>query len=215
MLASEHAETIKNMANKSKHRLPNVPCVILAGGQSRRFGANKALAQLGDKRLIDLLISRLDTQTRGPIVINSEVDLELTDRAFIHDSIGSNIGPLAGIHAALSWARENGLQSVITVPVDTPILPNAFVAKLWTSGAPSVAMNEGKIQAVHGIWCIDLLPDLEAKIRGGMRAVRDWVKSSKAKPCMFETEGEVDPFFNVNTVEDLAELDRLQSISPR
>lgn len=195
--------------------LPIVPCVILAGGKSRRFGSDKALAHLHGVRLIDVLIQELKTQTCGPISIISNNDYGLEDHPILKDRLEGDIGPLAGIHAALCWAHETGFDAVVTTPVDTPILPDDFISNLWEKSAPSVAVCNNRIHAVHGIWSVMQKDELESAIRNGMRAVQAWVELSKAKHCVFASGGQIVPFFNVNTAEDLIALAKAQSVSPR
>lgn len=186
-----------------------IPCVILAGGESRRFGADKALARLHGVRLIDFLIKRLEAQTKGPIAINSPKDYDLKGRTQLVDKIDGSIGPLAGIHAALHWAHKNGFETVITTPVDTPILPDEFIRKLENSGAPSVAVSGGRTHSVHGLWHVGMRDKLEHSIKRGLRAAWKWAEQSNAKQCIFNTDKDHDPFFNVNTPEDLAKLSKL------
>jgi len=189
----------------------NIPCVILAGGQSRRFGSNKALAALQGRRLIDLLIARLRSQTSGPIVINASSDHEydLPTYRFISDQISGEIGPLSGLHAALVWAEQHGFEEVATSPVDTPILPKDFIDRLQRCGSPAIAVSQGRQHVLHGIWPVTLKPELEHAIETGVRAAREWCALAGANACHFPATGDRDPFFNVNTREDLSRLEEL------
>ena len=196
---------------------PSVACVILAGGRSRRFGSNKALAEFHGTRLVDHLVMRLAAQTSGPIAINASelADGGLHDYALVPDRIEGDIGPLAGLHAALFWASQQGFDAVITTPVDTPALPDDFIARLSAAGAPAIATHEQRIHALHGLWPTALHTRLEIAIGEGLRAARDWGKAINATECAFTARGAPDPFFNVNTPEDLARLLSDQPVSPR
>jgi molybdopterin-guanine dinucleotide biosynthesis protein A len=187
--------------------------VILAGGRSRRFGSNKALAAFHGTRLVDHLVGRLRDQTAGPIAVNASD--ALGDETHVSDRIEGDIGPLAGLHAALCWAGENQQDAVITTPVDTPMLPADYVARLAETGAPAVAHYNDRTHALHGIWPTALRDRLEACIQGGMRAARDWCAAIEAATCPFPATPGHDPFFNVNTPEDLARLLKDQPVSPR
>lgn len=195
------------MTGAGQTDLPEIPCVILAGGLSRRFGSNKALAELQGERLIDRAARLLAHQTRGPIVVNAAEAADFESYEVIEDRLAGNVGPLAGIHAAMGWAKEKGFDAVITAPVDTPLLPNDFVARLIASGAPSIASSLGRSHSVHGLWPVSLLPDLERATQEGMRAAGAWAETCGAAECKFAAAG-TDPFFNVNTPDDLAELAR-------
>ncbi len=210
-------ETHLDMSIPTQNDLPDIPCVILAGGKSRRFGSNKAFATLHGERLIDVLIERIEQQTSGPIAINAvaESGFEKTERKILPDRLVGSFGPLAGIHAATHWAGKAGYSSVITTPVDTPILPARFVEKLVAKGAPATAIVNDRVHAIHGIWPTSLEDALAEAVMDGMRAARDWIAKCEASMCEFYTQAGVDPFFNINTPEDLQMLENAQSVSPR
>lgn len=196
------------MQTNTHSQRSDMACVILSGGQSSRFGSDKALAETGGKRLVDLLISRLQQQTCGPIAINapSRDGYELSAHPFIKDTLEGDIGPLSGLHAALCWAEANGLQQVVTTPVDTPILPDDFIRRLDDCGAPAVAQSGGRLHVLHGLWPVHLKAELEQHISQGMHAAHAWVEAVGAKACVFPDARGGDPFFNVNTPEDLVNL---------
>ncbi|MEL6859163.1 MAG: molybdenum cofactor guanylyltransferase [Pseudomonadota bacterium] len=205
------------MLSQSQHGPTNIACVILAGGQSRRFGSNKAFAPLNGARIIDVLIKRLKSQTSGPIGINASAGTGFDDLGYpvLSDLLPGKLGPLAGLHAAMFWAQKNGYNAVITTPVDTPILPTNFVARLIETGAPAIAKANQRRHPVHGLWPTRLLEPLADAIEGGMRAARDWATACDAIDCEFPKSSGADFFFNVNTPDDLHILERTQPDSPR
>ena len=187
----------------------NLPCVILAGGRSRRFGSDKAVAELGGQRLIDIVLHKLRAQTDGPIAVNAAGDAYAgLGVPLIADRLGGTLGPLAGLHAALCWAAEQGHGDVVTTPVDTPLLPADFIARLAAHGAPAVAFCNGRTHAVHGIWPTRLKDDLRSAVEAGMRAAQDWQTACGAGLCRFPHAADDDPFANINRPEDLAALQR-------
>lgn len=190
----------------------SIACAILAGGRSKRFGSNKALALYRGQRLIDVIIKKLSAQTSGTIVINapSPEPYGLISYEFAPDLVTKDIGPLAGLHAVLSWAKQNKLHSVITTPVDTPTLPDSFVDRLVSSGPPSIATYNGQIHPLHGIWPVAQAELLDLTIANGMRAVREWTSVCGAKECAFPKTESIDPFFNVNTPNELNFLAKTQ-----
>ena len=131
---------------------PKVACVTLGGGKSRRFGSDKANALFRGRPLLDHVIQRLEAQTSGPMAINVPQDGQFSTGKYpkIEDRLEGDIGPLAGLHAALGWAKDNGFDQVITTPIDTPLLPDTFVRALVSSGPPSVSRGEGQVNAIHG-----------------------------------------------------------------
>ena len=187
----------------------NIPVVILSGGLSSRFGSNKALAKLDGKRLVDQLIERLSLQTSAPIVINApdENTYGLPNNDFIADEVGDRLGPLAGIHAALTWAEQHGYQAVCTTPVDTPFVPQNFVSMMTSVRAPVIASFAGKYHPIHGAWPVSLKPSLETGISSGMRAVMSWVDTLGATVLDFAEFCESDPFININRPTDIAVIE--------
>lgn len=187
----------------------NIPVVILSGGLSSRFGSNKALAKLDGKRLVDQLIERLSLQTTAPIVINApdENTYGLPNNDFIADEVGDRLGPLAGIHAALTWAEQHGYQSVCTTPVDTPFVPQNFVSIMTSVRAPVIASFAGKYHPIHGAWPVSLKQSLETGISSGMRAVMSWVDTLDATILDFAEFCESDPFININRPNDIAVIE--------
>lgn len=195
---------------------PIIPCVILAGGQSHRFGTNKAFAALHGERMIDVLIKRIECQTAGLIAINGSAKaFEDFGRPVLTDLLPGTLGPLAGLHAAMVWARQEGYDAVVTTPVDTPILPENYIAHLVATGAPSIATFKNRMHAVHGLWPVHMVKQLADAVEQGMRAARDWAAACKAVECEFQQHSGLDPFFNVNTPDDLRRLEKYQPDSPR
>ena len=205
------------MSTRNRNTLPDLPCVILAGGQSRRFGSNKAFATFQGKRLIDHMITRIRLQSAGPIAINAPTGAGFDDlsQPLIADKLAGNLGPLAGLHVAMSWAKEAGYAAVLTTPVDTPVLPRDFAARLVATGAPAIAKCNNSVHYVHGLWPTALTDQLESAIERGLRSARDWASECKAATCEFHERAGLDPFFNVNTPDDLRTLENAQLDSPR
>lgn len=210
-------EAQPKMSMHNRNPLPELPCVILAGGQSRRFGSNKAFATLRGARLIDHLRARIKHQSAGPIAINAPTGAGFDDvsEPLIIDRLTGNLGPLAGLHAAMSWAKDAGYSAVITTPVDTPVLPNDFVERLVATGAPAIVNYKDRGHYLHGLWRTSLTDQLESAIERGMRSARDWAAECNAATCEFHEQAGLDPFFNVNTPDDLLTLENAQPDSPR
>ena len=186
--------------------------VIIAGGRSARMGREKALAMLAGKALLSHVIERIGPQVTA-VVINANGDPErfaafgLTVIADRLSGIGS---PLAGLHAALSFAREEGFDAVLTVPSDAPFLPRDLARRLAeVHSTAALAASAGQQHFLTGLWSHALLEELETAIRDrGMVRVKDWAKSCGTVMVEWPDEP-YDPFFNVNTQEELAEARRI------
>jgi len=188
------------------HHPTNIPSVVLAGGSSRRFGSAKGLAELGGKRLIDHVLKRLRPQTSGPLAINGAADGPYAELGLpmIEDGLPGKHGPLAGLHAALLWASAQGASAVLTAPIDTPFLPPNLLEKLAERGPPSVAASNDRVHGTCGLWPVEHLKDLEQQLQSKDRSLRSWVKQCNARIVDFPAEP-IDPFFNINTPDDMAE----------
>ena len=138
----------------------------------------------------------------------------------VPDRLDGQMGPLAGIQAGLAWAEANRPKSrfVITVAADTPFFPTALVSRLCAATDKAnptlvVARSKSGVHPVFGLWPVSLAPHLEASLGRGGRKALDFVTAHRAKEVAFppvEIGGrEVDPFFNINRPEDLAEAEAL------
>ncbi len=190
--------------------------VILAGGQARRMGGgDKGLLMLGGKPILAHVIDRLSPQVAG-LAINANGDPARFD-AFglpvLPDSIAEYPGPLAGVLAGLDWAADEGATHIVTAAADTPFFPADLVPHLMlaaeTEGKPiALARTENGRHPTFGLWPVNLRDDLRRALQGGVRKVVQWTDSHGTAMADFPTHG-FDPFFNVNTPDDLAEAQRL------
>lgn len=198
------------------------PCVILAGGQARRMGGgDKGLLPLGGRRLIDHVIERLRPQC-GTLAINANGDparFAALGLPVLPDPVPGQPGPLAGILAAMDWAAGLGARRVVTVATDTPFLPRDLVSRFLAAASPGGAVAEspdgtGRLRAhpAVGLWPVGLRDRLAQAIAGGERRLGVWASDVGAARVAFGSDP-VDPFFNVNTPEDLAAAERLVTIS--
>jgi molybdopterin-guanine dinucleotide biosynthesis protein A len=190
---------------------PETIGVILAGGRSARMGGgDKGLRPIGGTSILARIATRLAPQTKR-LVISANGErrrFEAFGLPVLPDGPGGAVGPLAGVLAALHHAGGTGVPFVVSVPCDTPFLPADLVARLHQarvgSGAPgAVASSRGREHPTIALWPISSLPDLEQAVLGeGMRRARDAV--SRLRLAQAEWVSAIDPFFNVNTPEELA-----------
>ena len=184
--------------------------VILAGGQATRMGGgDKGLLPLGQGTLLSSVIDRLEPQVAG-LALNANGDAaRFADLGLpvLADSIEGFAGPLAGVLAGLDWAAEQGAESIVTAAADTPFFPCDLVPRLVLAAdgmeAPlALAATPDGRHPTFGLWPVVLRDDLRAALEGGLRKVVQWTDAHGAATAMFDGGG--DPFFNVNTPEDLA-----------
>jgi len=186
--------------------------VIVAGGRSSRMGREKALELIRERTLLEWIMSRLAGQAQA-IMLNVNGDAE----RFAHlgvpviQDVHTDIGtPLAGVHAALVHAHEKGFDAVLTVPSDVPFLPGDLVQRLAAASRHAcVAASAGQQHYLTGLWSPSLLPDMERAMDEPRKPrLQDWCRMCGAEIVEWSTEP-YDPFFNVNTPEELAEARRI------
>jgi molybdenum cofactor guanylyltransferase len=192
--------------------------VILAGGQATRMGGgDKGLRVVGGQPLLAHVLDRLRPQVDS-IVLNANGDpARFADWGLpvVADSLPDWPGPLAGVLAGMDWAAAQGADAVISVAADTPFFPRDLVAQLQAAAGPSglalAATREGgKLyrQPTFGLWPVALRDDLRAALLGGLRKVVLWTDAHGAGTAEFATDP-FDPFFNINTPEDIAMAETL------
>ena len=200
---------------------PGVTGIILAGGQSRRMGGgDKGLLDLSGKPMLAHVIDRLRPQV-GAIAINANGDPARFARfglPVIADTVAGFAGPLAGVLAGLRWsaAHAPAARWIATAAGDAPLLPADLVDRLLAAaeaapaGAIALAQSQGELHPVIGLWPVALAEDLEAELGRGVRKVLHWTERHGTVPVSFPPTRvcglDIDPFFNANTPQELAEL---------
>ncbi|SLN52980.1 Molybdenum cofactor guanylyltransferase [Roseivivax jejudonensis] len=190
------------------------PGVILAGGRATRMGGgDKGLLPLGGDTILAQVIERLGPQVSG-LALNANGDpsrFVTYALPVLPDSVSDWPGPLAGVLAALDWAAARGDATVITVAADTPFFPRDLVARLTAAAAgmehplalaATPDPERGEVRhPTFGLWPVALRDDLRAALASGTRKVVVWTDAKNGRTALFDGPGE--PFFNVNTPEDL------------
>jgi molybdopterin-guanine dinucleotide biosynthesis protein A len=188
--------------------------LVLAGGLARRMGGgDKALLRLGDKTLLDRTLERLKPQCYG-VVINANGDpkrFASLGLPVFADSVPDFAGPLAGILAGLDWAakHEPEIHWIASVPGDCPFLPLDLLRRLHEArleeGTPLACAKSGNWRhPVVGLWRIDLREDLRTALtHERLHKIEVWTARHGVALAEWMVDP-VDPFFNVNTPEDLA-----------
>ena len=197
--------------------MDNAIGVILAGGLSSRMGGgDKGLLTLGGVSLLGRVKVRLGKQI-SPVILNANGDPSRFDGLgvpVVNDTIAGFAGPLAGVLAGMDYAASQGATHIVTVAADTPFFPTNFVARLDEAGADlamAVTPDPERGQARHptfGKWPVSLRDDLRDALNDGVRKVVQWTKPHGCVNVDFDTVP-FDPFFNVNTPEDMAQAENM------
>ncbi len=197
---------------------------ILAGGLARRLGGgDKGLRSIAGRSVLARLVERMAPQVTR-LVLNANDD----PARFAHlglpvlaDSLPDHPGPLAGVLAVMDWTAtaETGIEWVLTLPGDAPFLPRDLVSRLHAerlrAGATlACAASDGRTHPVIAVWPVSMRHELRQAVSvEGIRKI-DRFTARHATVAVEWPVAPVDPFFNVNTLEDLAEADRIAGAVP-
>lgn len=198
--------------------------VLLAGGQSRRMGGgDKALRELAGRPLLAHIVDRAAPQV-DRLVLNANGDparFAGFDLPVARDVVEGFAGPLAGVLTGMHWAAEHapGCRWVATFACDAPFFPSDLVRRMREaiareSADMACAASRGRTHPVFGLWPVALRGDLEqAMTAEGIRKVDAWTGRYRMATVAYDdvavNETALDPFFNTNHPEDLAEAERL------
>ena len=193
---------------------PGPPAVLLAGGLARRMGGgDKCLAVLSGRPLLAHVIERIRPQASG-LLLNANGDparFATFGLPVQGDPIAGNPGPLVGILAGMRWAEGSGASHVVSLPTDTPFFPTDLVRRLIagrTPGRPIVtAASGGTVHPVFALWPTELAQHLEEALTAGQHGVDRFARTVGRTTIDWPT-GSLDPFFNINTRDDLASAER-------
>lgn len=191
--------------------------VILAGGQGRRMGGvDKAFVRLAGRPLVAHVADRLEPQVeRLAISANGDAARFSLGRPVLADVQGA--GPLAGVLAALIWAKPLGATAVLSAPVDAPFLPGDLCPRLCLAAENAtkglaIAQGGGRAHPTFGLWPVALAEALSDFLASGVNPkVMDFARAHGAVEAAFP---DALAFDNLNTPEDLARAEAALSGHP-
>lgn len=201
---------------------PATPGVLLAGGLARRMGGgDKPMREIGGRTILARVIARLKPQCDG-LILNANGDparFAGFGLPVVPDGVADFPGPLAGILAALDWAAANrpGVAWVLSAAADCPFLPRDLVARLHAARIAenaqlAVAASGGQSHPVIGLWSVDLREQLRhALVVEDIRKIDRWTARYRLATVEWPI-APLDPFFNANTMDDIAEAERLAAL---
>nr|WP_276519392.1 molybdenum cofactor guanylyltransferase MobA [Bradyrhizobium yuanmingense] len=206
----------------SAAHVPPTLGVLLAGGLARRMGGgDKPMRTIGGRTILERVIARLAPQCSG-LILNANGDparFAAYGLQVVADDVPGFPGPLAGILAALDWTAANRpeIEWVLSAAGDCPFLPRDLVARLHEARARenaqlAVAASGEQSHPVIGLWRVALREELRhALVDEDLRKIDRWTARYPLATVTWPNEP-LDPFFNANTVEDIAEAERLAAL---
>ena len=183
---------------------------VLAGGKSQRFGEDKSQVKLGDKLLIDYVLSEIIDEFKELLIIsNNPIEFRKSEKIIVIKDFKKDLGPLGGVLTAMKWIKDNNrdYQWISTFPTDTPFFKNQILKYFFDKIKPQESKlffikSNNTRHNIFGLWSIDLMDKLEEDLEKGFRKVEDWADSVGVNIIEMEFDKK-DPFFNINTREDL------------
>tara|TARA_B100000700_G_C14586450_1_gene642648 strand:- start:57 stop:668 length:612 start_codon:yes stop_codon:yes gene_type:complete len=192
----------------------NILGVILAGGKSNRFGEDKSKVKLNDKTLLEHTFNKIKSKFDKIVIVSNSKSQN--NYITITDCIDGQLGPLVGVLSAMKWIKKNNYSYkwIATFPCDTPFFDISLVDKFVEASKKNDSMlyfakSEEKRHNIFGLWSLKLLENLETDIiKNNHRKVEKWANKIGVKTIDILYK-EIDPFFNINTKEDLAEAEKI------
>jgi len=196
----------------------NILAVVLAGGQSKRFGEDKNQVKLGKITLLEHVLAKVTNKFEKILIIsNQNLNIKtLTSITIIPDCIQGNLGPLVGVLTAMKWIKKNNKQYqwIATFPCDTPFFDTSIIEKyknkinLNKSLLYFVKSNQ-KRHNIFGLWSVKLMDTLENDlVNNNFRKVEEWADKIGVETINIKID-KYDSFFNINTKTDLEEARKL------
>lgn len=188
-----------------------IAAVVLAGGEGRRIGGGKPQRRLGGRTLLERAAAQASgVSDLAAVAVRDTAQVEgLEGLVLIEDAPWE--GPLGGLAAALAFARAHGRAAVLTLPCDMPLVPQDLAPRLATAlgdRAAALATSGGRLHPVCGLWRVEAVDALPAWAGTGQRSLKGFAAALGFATVDWPVEP-VDPFFNVNTAEDLARAEAL------
>ena len=189
----------------------NILAVVLAGGKSKRFGRDKSQVKLGNKILIDYILDEIiDFYKDILVVTNQPIKFSNSNKISLTSDFQKGLGPLGGVLSAMKWIKDNkkNYKWISTFPIDTPFFKKKHLNKFYKE----VDLNKSNLffmkskntrHNIFGLWSLELYEKLEFALNKGDRKVELWANKMGVKTIDFDHENNKDPFFNINTEEDL------------
>ena len=188
----------------------NITGIILAGGQARRMGGqDKGLIKLARKPMIEYVLNAIKPQV-DDIIINANRNQTVYEKygfPVVTDQIEGYCGPLAGMASGLQAAKT---PFVVTVPCDSPLIPDDLVQKLYTTlqdedAEICTAHSNGRLQPVFTLMKSELLSSMLDFLNNGERKIDKWFE--KHRLAIADFSAQPDTFININSAEELTEIE--------
>jgi molybdopterin-guanine dinucleotide biosynthesis protein A len=193
---------------------PSRSAAILAGGKSRRFGSNKALAPWFTGHVIDAVAQAAIGACQEVIIIADKPELYSYLGLPVLPDIMSGLGPLAGLQSALRYAKA---ERILLLGCDMPLLNSELLDLMWEipTWAPVVIpVTPQGLEPLHAIYHKSLLPIVDHQINSGDLSLKSLVKDI---PCRIVSPADIQKicpsFESLSSANTSDELTRLKNFA--
>lgn len=186
---------------------------VLAGGRSRRYGADKSAARVGGVPMVERVLSVAAAVADEVVLVSSRPVAGAETAPRIADRI-PDLGPLGGLHAALHEARDRGMGAVLLLPCDVPLVSPAFLRSILgargDAPAAAPARDGGIAEVLCAVYGVEVLPAVERRVRGEDRSLQGLFREVGGRPlALADLDLDHDgALLNVNTPEERRRADR-------
>jgi len=197
--------------------------VLLAGGRSTRYGAPKALAEVGGRTILSRALETLDDAVGDAVIVANDPEPYAGTGRRIRPDVRPGTGVLGGILTAVGWAAELGREAALVLACDMPFVAAPLLERLVAEAAPvrvSIAASDGPrglepLCAVYGVECAG--PIVRALDRGERAIISFFDDVEVRRLPLEEVRRYGDPkrlFFNVNRPGERRAAERLADAPP-
>jgi len=204
-----------------RHATERIFGIVLAGGESRRFGQAKALATFGGAPMVSWGVRALRAAGLAVGVVSDEGGAEAALGVPVRPDLEAGLGPIGGLWTALQWAEEREDDGVLLLGCDLPLMSEAMLRTVlgWSARAAAVVpMGPEGPEPLCALYRAACTSEVEHRLRSKDRSLRGLAKAVGAVFIGEEAVAEVsDPrvsFLNVNTVEDRDRAETLLDSQP-
>ncbi len=191
-----------------KNKYKNICGIVLAGGKNSRYkGKDKTFLKIEQQTFYDKIIHILGNIFDELIVITNSPDDFPKDNIPKHEDIIKDIGPLGGIHTALSKAK--GADAIFIVAIDMPFINEEIIRKMATIFTQQdvdilIPKIKNNIEPLHAIYSTGILEKLNDYLKTtNVFSIRSFFKNINTK--FFELEDTLINkrfFLNINSQDD-------------
>lgn len=207
-------------------KMKNCGAIILAGGRSRRMGADKSMLQINGQSFLQILTEKFCISNYPTVVVGPATDLA-TDPGIIEPKISHDrvvgravhlrdrtpdLGPLEGIRVGLEYLHSQ-VKFAFVCAVDAPLLKLELVEYLFTEiGHYQVIapVSQSRIFGLSAVYRTELYEEIQNRLMAGLRSVQDAIRAFDAKLVDVEQLRSLDAYLdslrNVNSPADYAQL---------